>query len=91
MLHVSGNHKIWMGFFTVINFVVSPGQMRVIVDVTVEDAEISIHTFGAICEGILMLWVFLICSEHLVEMVVVFLVYKVVIQDGGLASSCKGA
>ena len=36
---------MWMGFFTVINFVVSHGQMRVTVVVTVEDAEVSIHTF----------------------------------------------
>ena len=46
---------MWMGFFTVINFVVSPGQMRVMVVVTVEGADISIHTFGAICDGELML------------------------------------
>ena len=44
---------MWMGFLTVINFVVSPGQVRVIVVVTVEGAEISIHTFVAIDEGML--------------------------------------
>ena len=44
-----------MGFFTVINFVVSPGQMRVIEVVTVEGAVVSIHTFGAICKGMLIL------------------------------------
>ena len=44
-----------MGFFTVINFVLSPGQMRVIAVVTAEVAVISIHTLGAICEGIQML------------------------------------
>ena len=38
-----------------INFVVSPGQMRVIPVVTVEDAEVSIHTFGTIDEGMMML------------------------------------
>ena len=46
---------MWMGFCTMINFVVSPGQMRVIAVVTVGDAEVSIHTFGAIDEGMLML------------------------------------
>ena len=48
-------HTIWMGFFTVISFAVSPGQMRVMVVVTVESGEVSIHTFGAICEGIQIL------------------------------------
>ena len=43
-----------MGFCTVINFVVSPGQLRVIPDVTVEDAEVSNHIFGAIDESMLM-------------------------------------
>ena len=76
-----------MGFCTVINFVVSPGQMRVSLVVTVEGAEISIHTFGAIGKGILRLSVFLTCSEHLVAMVAAFLAYKAVIQEGGLASS----
>ena len=46
---------MWMGFFTVINFIGSPGQMMVIVVVTVEGAEVSIHTFGAVCKGILIL------------------------------------
>ena len=46
---------MWMGSCTVINFVDSPGQMRVIPVVTVEDAEVSIDIFGAIDEGMLML------------------------------------
>ena len=46
---------MWMGFFSVINFAVPPGQMRVIAVVTVGGAEVSIHTFGAMSEGILML------------------------------------
>ena len=46
---------MWMGFFSVINFVVSPGQMRVMVVVTIEVAVVNIHTFGAICKGILIL------------------------------------
>ena len=40
---------MWMGFFTVMNFVISPGQTRVITVITVEGAEVSIHTFGATC------------------------------------------
>ena len=51
---------MWMGFCTVRNFVVSPGQMRVIVVATVEGAVVNVHTLGAICEGILMFRVFLI-------------------------------
>ena len=43
-----------MGFFTVRNLVVSPGQMRVIVVVTAEGAAVNIQILGAICEGILM-------------------------------------
>ena len=50
-----GSCKMWMGFCAVINFVVSPGQMRVILVVTVENAEVSIHIYGAIDEGMLML------------------------------------
>ena len=37
-----------MGFFTILNFVVSPGHMRIIAVVTVEGAEVSTHTLGAI-------------------------------------------
>ena len=48
-MQVGGRHKMWMGFFTVRNFVVSPGQMRVIAVVTEEGAVVSIHTLGAIC------------------------------------------
>ena len=40
---------------TVVGFVGSSGQMRVIVVMTVEGVEVSIHTFGAICKGILIL------------------------------------
>ena len=44
-----------MGFFIVRNFVVSPGQMRVIVCASAEGGVVIIHTLGAICKGILML------------------------------------
>ena len=75
-----------MGFFTLINFIVSPGQMGVIVVVNAEGAVVNIQTFGAICEGILISRVFLICNEHLAEILAVFLAYKAVIHDGGFAS-----
>ena len=90
-MQAGGSCNMWMGFCTVINFVVSSGQMKVIPFVTAEGAEGSIQTFGAIDEGMLMLYAFLICSEHLVVMLAVFLVYRAVMQDGGLASSWRGA
>ena len=58
MLQAGGSHKTWMGFFTVMNFVVSSWQMMVMAVVTVEGAEVSIHTFVAFCEGILILFSF---------------------------------
>ena len=89
VLQAGGSHKTCIGFYTVINRVVSPGQMRVILVDTVEGAEVSIHTFGAIDEGMLMLWALLTCEEHLVVILAVFLVYRAVMQDGGLASGWK--
>ena len=74
----------------VINFVVSPGQMSVMDVVTAGGAVVNIHTLGAICLGILTLWVFLIFSEHQAEMLAAFLVYNAVIQVVGFASGWKG-
>ena len=85
-----GSHNTWMGFFTLMNFIVSPGQMRVIVVVTAEGAVVKIQTFGASCEGILTSKVFLISNEHLVEILAVFLAYKTVVQDGGFSSGWNG-
>ena len=64
--------------------------MRVIVVVTAEGAVVNIQTFGVIFEGILTSEVFLICNEHLVEILTVCLVYKAVMQDGGFASGWNG-
>ena len=76
-----------MGFFTSINCVVSPRHMSVIVaDAAAEGAVVNIQTFGASCEGILTSEDFLICKEHLAEMLAVFLTYRAEMQDGGLAS-----
>ena len=79
-----------MGVFTLMNFIVSPGQMMVIMMVTAEGTVVKIKTFGASCEGILTSKGFLICNEHLVEIIAVFLAYKAVMQDGGFASGWNG-
>ena len=72
------------------NFIISPGQIWVIVVVTAEGAVVKIQTFGASCEGILSSELFLIHNEHLVEILAVFLVYKDVMQDGGLTNGWNG-
>ena len=46
-LQAVGSHNTGMGFFTLMNFVVCPGQMRVIVVSTAEGAVVKIQTFGA--------------------------------------------
>ena len=71
-------------------FIVSPGQMRVIVVVTTEAAIVKIQTFGASCGGRVTSELFVICNEHLVEILVVFLAYKAVKQDGGFTSGWNG-
>ena len=45
-----------MGFCIVMNLGASSGEMRIILVVTVEGAEVSIHIFGAIDMGVLILW-----------------------------------
>ena len=77
---------MWSGFCIVTNFDVSPGQMSVMAVVVAEGGVVNIHTLGASWDGILTSWVFLICSEHLAEMLCVFLVYTAVMQDGRFAS-----
>ena len=57
---------------------------------TAEGAIVKIQTFGASSEGILTSKDFLVCSEHLVEILAVFLAYKAVMQDGGFASGYNG-
>ena len=54
--------------------------------VTAKGAVVIIQMFGARYEGILTSEVFLICNEHLAEILAVFLAYKAVIQDSGFAS-----
>ena len=67
------SHNMWMGSFTSMNCVVSPRQMKVILVVTAQDIVVKIQTLGASCEGILTSEVFLICNEHLVEILAAFL------------------
>ena len=75
-----------MGFLTLMNCVVSPRHLRVIVLVADEGVVVRIQTLVASCEGILTSEGFLICEEHLADILAVFLVYKAVIQYGGFGS-----
>ena len=81
---------MWIGCCIVINFDVSPRQMSVMAVVVAEGGVVNIHTLGVSWDGILIFWVFLICSEHFVAMLHVFLVYIFVMQDGGFTSGWKG-
>ena len=47
--------------------------MSVIVAAAAEGAVVNIQTLGASCEGIMTSEDFLICKEHLAEMLAVFL------------------
>ena len=85
VLHAGGSHRLWMGSHTAMNLGASSGQMRDILGITAEDAEVSINIFGAINIGMLMLLVFLIWGEHLMAMLAVFLAYRAVIHVGGFA------
>ena len=51
-----------------------------------KSAVVKFQALGASCEGILTYEVFLIYKEHLAKILVVFLAYKAVMQDGGFAS-----
>ena len=72
-----------MGVCVLMNLGATSGQICIIpVDTTV-DAEVSIHTFGAIGGKMFTLLVFLICSEHLFPIPALFFAYIAVIHDGG--------
>ena len=51
-----------------------------------EGAVTNIQIFGAIWKGILTSEVFLICNEHVVDILAVFLAYKAAVQIGGFVS-----
>ena len=73
------------GFLTSMNCLVSPRHMRVIVVVTAEGVVVNIQICDENCEGILTSEDFLICKEHMAEILAVFLAYKAVMQYGGFA------
>ena len=81
---------MWMSFWIVINFDVPPGQMSIMAVVVAEGVVVNIQMLGVSWDGILTSWVFLICSEDLVEMLHAFLVYRAVMRDCGFASGWKG-
>ena len=58
--------------------------MSVILATVAEGAVVNIQTLGVSCEGILTSKDFLICKEHLAEMLAVFLTYRAVMQMVGL-------
>ena len=69
---------------------VSPGKMNVILAGTAAGVEIIIHTFGAMDVGMLMLFAFVTCREHLFLIPSLSLAYRADTQVGGLASSISG-
>ena len=85
-----GSHTMWIGFFIVIDLEVSPGQMSVTAVVIAEVGVVNIHMLGASWDSILTSWVFLICSEHLAEMLCAFFLYRALMQDGRFVSGWKG-
>ena len=89
-LQAVGRCNVWMGFLSSVNCAVSPGHIRVVLVAAAEGAVVKIQTFGASWEGILTLEDFLICKEHLADILAVFLAYKAVIQDGRFASGWYG-
>ena len=70
------------------NLGAASGQMIVIPVGTTVGVEVSIH--GVIGMGMVALLVFLICSEHLFWMLVLFFVYNTAINIGGFESGWRG-
>ena len=77
---------MWMSVCVLMNLGAASGQMSIIPVNSTVGAEVSIYTFGAIGVGMLTLLMFLICSEHLFSIPVLFLVYIAVMLDGGFVS-----
>ena len=64
---------MWMGICVLMNLNASSGQIIIVpVDMAV-GAEVSIHTLGVIGVGMVTLFIFLICSEHLFSIPPLFL------------------
>ena len=55
---------MWVGVCVLMNLGAQSGQMNIIPVDTDVGAEVSIHTLGAIGVGMVALFVFLICREH---------------------------
>ena len=89
-LHAGCNQSMWMGVCGMSDLDASPGQMSVIPDDTAVIGEVIIQTFGAIGVSMLTILAFLICSEHLLWILALSLVYKADMQVGGLASDRRG-
>ena len=66
------------------------GHINVIVFIGAVTGVVSIQTSGANWVGKLVVIVLHICKEHLEAMPLLLLLYRVAMQDGGLASSWKG-
>ena len=86
MLHAGGSQRMWMSVFVLVNLGASLGQIIIIPGDTAVGADVSFHTLGVIGVGMLALLVVLICSENLISIPALLLVYMAVIHDGGLAS-----
>ena len=89
-LQAVGTVNILLGFFTLMNIVAFPGQIRLIVFAGAESGVVRIQAFGAICDGMLSCEVFLTCNKHHAEMLVRFIVHKAEVHSGGFANGCKG-
>ena len=86
MLQAVGTVNMWTGFFTLMNIVAFPGQIRVIVFASVESGVVRIQTFSAICDGMLTSEVFLTYSEHHAEMLPRFPVCEAEVYIGRFAN-----
>ena len=82
---------MWMGVCILMNLGAASGQMSVIPVNSIIVAEVSIHTFGAICVGMFTPLAFLICSEHLFSIPALFFAYIAETHDGGFISDWRGA
>ena len=85
-LQAIGNFRMWSGFQRVMVFMGCSGQIIVVLAVGAIVGVVMSQTSGAICVGRLTSKVFVIFTEHRRVISGVLLVYKAVIQLGGLAS-----
>ena len=79
-----------MGVCILMNLGASSGQMSIIPVDTAAGAEVNIQTFGVMDVGMLTLFAFPICSEHLFSVLALSLAYKADIHIGGFANGRRG-